>query len=628
MSGIVGIINLDGASVSSQLLRRMTEFMSFRGPDAQEIWIEGETGLGHAMLRTTDESFHERQPRSLDGRVWIVADARIDGRADLIRQLEGAGSHAPKNAADTELILRSYHVWGDGCVDHLLGDFAFAIWDGQKKRLFCARDHFGVKPFFYARTSNCLVIGNSLDCIRMHPAISDGLNEQAIGDFLLFGSNEEPDTTFFADVRRLPAAHTLTWSEGDLKVRRYWTLPIHDEIRYKRDGDYIERFVELLDEAVEDRLRTDRVGIFMSGGMDSPTIAATAHKVLSKNSTPFHLSAFTVVYDRLIPDQERYYSGLVAEKLGIPIHYLVADDYKPYERWDQPELRQPEPCHAPLAVINADQYRQAAAYGRVMLTGEGGDVVLRPSFSHLLNLLKDLKPGYVVTDLGRYILKHRRLPRIGFRTRLKKWLGKPVWEPAYPSWLNPDFESRLNLKERWKRLYTEPPLIHPRRPEAYKLLTSLFWANLFEEYDPDYTRFPIETRHPLFDVRLVNYLLALPSLPWGVDKELMRVTMAGRLPEQTLRRRKAPLAGNPLLELLRRQDNIWPEELNLAPILSSYIRWESLSQTSNGGRDGDQLWIDLQPLSLNYWLQPPLSTHNNFTHKQEVKNGITESAPC
>src|SRR5262249_51992391 len=155
----------------------------------------------------------------------------------------------------------------------------------------------------------------------------------------------------------------------------------------------VERYVELLNEAVKDRLRTDRVGVFMSGGMDSSTIAATAQKILSKNSAAFYLRAFTVVYDRLIPDEERYYSGLVAENLGIPIHYHVADDYLPYERWDRAEFQQPEPFHSPLAAIAVDQYKQAATYNRVMLTGEGGDAVLRPSFSHLLNLLREFKPG-------------------------------------------------------------------------------------------------------------------------------------------------------------------------------------------------------------------------------------------
>src|SRR6266851_4305018 len=151
MSGIVGIVNPDGAPVDRHLLQQMTEAMAFRGPDAKEIWSQGSVGFGHAMLRTTHESVHERQPASLDGKVWITADARVDARAELITKLESKGQIKAKAATDAELILHAYHVWGEECVEHLLGDFVFAIWDGRRRRLFCARDHFGVKPLYYAQ---------------------------------------------------------------------------------------------------------------------------------------------------------------------------------------------------------------------------------------------------------------------------------------------------------------------------------------------------------------------------------------------------------------------------------------------------------------------------------------------
>ncbi len=129
MSGIVGVINLDGAPADRQLLQQMTAFVAYRGPDAQEIWIDGKVGFGHTMLRTTAESMRERQPFSLDGQVWITADARVDGRSDLIGKLASKVNAHLKSAADVELILHAYHAWGEDCVNYLLGDFAFAIWD-------------------------------------------------------------------------------------------------------------------------------------------------------------------------------------------------------------------------------------------------------------------------------------------------------------------------------------------------------------------------------------------------------------------------------------------------------------------------------------------------------------------
>ena len=610
MSGIVGIFNFDDAPVESQLLRRMADFMAFRGPDAQETWVDGNVGLGHAMLRTTDESQRERQPLSLDTHVWIVADARVDGRDDLIRQLEARSRGDLKNATDVELILHAYHAWGADCVSHLIGDFAFAIWDKRKRSLFCARDHFGVKPFYYARVNNCLIVSNTLSCVRLHPAVSDRLNDQSIGDFLIWESNENPETTFFADIQRLSAAHTLSWSNGDLRTRRYWSMPIEDEIRYRRESDYVERFVELLDDAVNDRLRTDRVGIFMSGGMDSTTIAATTNKLLSRKNTPFDLRAYTIVYDRLIPDEERRYSGLVAEYLEIPINYIVADDYQLYERFDEPEVRKPEPANYPLTAMIVDQYRQVTTHTRVTLTGQGGDVVLRGSFSYLINLFKSLRFGRAAMEVGRHVLTHRSLPQIGFRTRVRRWLKSPTWKPAYPDWLNRDFEARLNLPERWTQLLAEQPHIHPRRPEAYRILTAPMWTKLFESYDPEVTNFPIESRHPLFDLRLLSYLMALPTLPVCVDKRLMRMAMQGLLPEQALRRPKAPLAADPIPDKLQScAGRLWQgftpaKALSKYVDLSEYVNRDFVVGSAQLRKlDSDLASLEMRPLSLNHWLE-------------------------
>ena len=181
MSGIAGIFHRDGAPVDRELLRSLVEFLGFRGPDAAEIWTRGPIGLGHAMLRTTRESKNERQPASLDGRLWIAADARLDSRAELIARLERENQIPGEMTPDCDLILRSYAAWGPECIRHLRGDFAFAIWDAVKSELFCARDHFGIKPFYYAALGELFLFSNTLDCLRLHPRVSCELNDAAIG---------------------------------------------------------------------------------------------------------------------------------------------------------------------------------------------------------------------------------------------------------------------------------------------------------------------------------------------------------------------------------------------------------------------------------------------------------------
>ncbi len=601
MSGIVGIINLEGAPVGRQLLRRMTACLAYRGPDAQETWVAGPVGFGHAMLRTTSQSASERQPATLDGEVWITADARVDARADLLPRLRSEGRLCHNSATDPELILHAYHVWGEECVQHLLGDFAFAIWDGRERRLFCARDHFGVKPFYYARVGNCLVFSNTLSCLRLHPRVSDQLNDLAIADFLLFDFNQDPATTTFADVRRLPPAHSLTWSLGTLRIRRYWTLPVDEPLRYKRASDYVEHFRELLHTAVEDRLRTDRVGVFMSGGLDSSSVAAAAKEVLSKQSALYDLRAYTTVYERLIPDEERHYAGLVAQALRIPIHYLVADGYKLYERWDQPELCTPEPSHQPLAAMAADQLREVAARQRVVLTGCGADPALCTSLSfHFSKLLHRLRLRSLVADFGRYVTAEGRLSRLYVRARLRILFGKNRWRRLYPTWLNREFSAGLDLPARWEQLHGEPAPNHALRPAAYGMLIAPDWPNLFESYDPGVTFAPVESRHPFFDLRVVRYLLALPPLPWCADKELLRAAMRGVLPERVRLRPKSPMASDPFGAAARRGDVHWVKRLAPAPPSSAYVDWDRVPNLT-GQEEPNRFWLDLRPVSLNLW---------------------------
>jgi asparagine synthase (glutamine-hydrolysing) len=605
MSGICGIVQLDQAPVDRQLLQRLSDSMSSRGPDAQEIWLAGPVGLGHALLRIAPQSRRERQPCTLDGQVWITADVRLDGRAALIELLGSESQERESDLAllpDAELILHAYRAWGEACVDNLLGDFAFAIWDEGRRQLFCARDHFGVKPFFYTQLDGALVFSNTLDCVRRHPAVSRKLNDLAIADFLLFGFNQDPATSVFTDIQRLPPAQRLTLRDGKVRLERYWTLPLDGRIRYPHAQDYVENFKEIFRVAVADRLPTDSAGVLMSGGMDSSSVAATAAEVLGQRSNHPDLRAYTVVFDRLIPDRERYYSKLVAEAVGIPIHYLAADDYRLYERWDRPELRSPEPDHRPMRAYEIDHLRQVASQSRVALSGLGGDPALYCSRSYLLAMMKKFQFRSLAAELGSYVLSRRRIPGFGIRTRMKRWLqGGSGW--PYPGWFNRAFENRLDLPNRWRRFTQKTGSTHPTHPtrtEAYCRLLLRVWAAEFEKYDPGVTNLQMEVRHPFFDLRLLNYLLALPPLPSFDDKHLLREAMRGKLPEAVRLRPKTVLAGDPIWEL-RGSNSAGLRPMSPAPELDQYVDRETVRPDL--GRNRLELLVNLRPLSLNLWLR-------------------------
>ena len=623
MSGIAGIVNTDGAPVDPQLLSDMTESLRFRGPDAMRTWIDGHVGFGHTLFATTEEAWRERQPCTIDGDVWIVADARVDARDDLVRTLDARGRTGLNNANDAELILHAYGEWGEACVDHLLGDFAFAVWDRPRRRLFCARDQFGVKPFYYALRGNAIVFSNTLDCVRRHPLVSDRLNDLTIADFLLFYYNQNFDTTAFADIQRLPGGHTLTWTGGQPHVRRYWTLPVYGELRYRRRSDYVDRFREVLHLAVRDRLRTRRVGILMSGGLDSTAVAATAHQQLSASGEPFTLRAHTVVYDRLIPDEERHYAGLAAGMIGLPIDYLVADDRAPYERSGDRDVRTPEPIDEPFLAMIVDHYRRVAAYGRVALTGSDGDTLLDElPARHFSALRRSCGLTSLLSAWAAYAWTIGARPPMGIRTTFRRWTSRgPSPLQEFPDWINEEFAARLDLRSRWQNVKS-PTLPAVTRPRAVWVLSSPQWSYLFESRDPGVTGVPLELRHPLTDLRLVEYLLSIPASPWCMKKTILREAMRGLLPEPVRLRKKSPLAGDPLLRHLERPGAARPlDSLARVPALFRYANRDALPSVAGQGSSHSVYWI-LRLLSLNDWLD--CATHADTAG---VEHGQEQAQP-
>jgi asparagine synthase (glutamine-hydrolysing) len=601
MSGIVGVVNLNGAPLDEGLLPKLTASLAFRGPDRQQSrLIENHVGFGYALLESTDPSRHVEQPFTLDGRHWIVGDGRVDGRDDLVDALAARQAAAPgDDASDIELILRAYIVWGEQCVERLLGDFTFAVWDEPQQRLFCARDHFGVRPFFYAQCGQVVVFSNTLDCVRLHPAVSRELNDSAIADFLLFGVNQDAVTTSFRDIRRLAPAHSITWSKAATRCRRYWTLPIDEPIHFARAEEYSARFRELLRTAVDDRLRTDRVGVLMSGGMDSSALAATALDVLRESSPGFALQAFTSVYDRLIPDEERHYAGLVANHLGIPIQYDVRDDETSLVDWTRVSVHTPEPVDNPAAVAASDEFlRKIASKMRVFLYGEGPDNALQYEWRPYLSyLLVNRRVGMLVRSVVHDLAIHRRVP---FWSSIKHLAAarreRDEWREEFPVWLDDDFAARYECRYRWDAGRQAAASAHPIRPAAFGGFDTVLWQSWFEECDHAAATAHVEFRHPFLDLRLLRYMLALPVMPWCRNKLILRRSMQSTLPERVLRRNKAPLAGNP--DWQRVQAAGFPR-LVPSPDLMRYVKPDKVPTAP---KSVVELRGALRPLGLNYWL--------------------------
>ena len=606
MSGFAGFVSAESAAPDRRLLEQMAAGLAFRGPDGTHIWAQPGAGFCFTFLRTGPAPQCATQPCSLDGRVWLLGDVRLDGREDLRRELEGAGESLAPEVTDEELVLRAWRLRGEGCLPDLMGDFSFALWDAEARRLVCVRDLIGARPFFYTRAGAWLYFSNTLNSLLLPPDLSSALDPQFIGDFLLWEWSPGTGRTVYRDIQRLPPGHILKYSSGQLAVRRYTSLPIEEPLWLKREEEYVEQFQALLDTAVLDRLPRGAATIFMSGGLDSPSIASAVKAAANDKGLPLNLRAYTIDCRPVLnKDEEGDYASLVAQSLGIPIEILPGASVLPYRGAEDPSLRTPEPCHDPFLSQNRWQYTQLSRHAHVAFSGYGGDDILKgQAWPYLVYLLRRRRLGTLLRVFGTYILRHRRFPplRAGFRRRIARFVGRTDVMTDYPKWINPRFEEEQQLAHRWRELQRRQDSAHPLHPIGYAGLTSEFWSSMFELEDAGWTGVAIEVRAPFLDLRLLRYLLRLPPVPWCMGKQLLRDAARDRLPEVVRRRPKTPLAGDLLERFV--ETSTWNPLPLPEPVaeIHGFVDWEKLKFILPKAT-GPALLGALRPVSLHYWLK-------------------------
>jgi asparagine synthase (glutamine-hydrolysing) len=590
VSGIGGVARMDACAAGPPARARMLAALAARGPDgAYERTLGGATLLFTA-LDTTMRGLGEIQPFSADSRVWVVADARIDARADLLRHLRTAGRRVDDGAGDAELIWHAHAEWGERCVDRLLGDFAFAVWDDTARTLFCARDHFGVKPLFHAQAAGSFVFSNTLDCVRAHPAVGSDLDEEVIADFLLFDANLGAERTAYAQIRRLPAGHCLRWDARGLHVWRYWTFAIPERVQYRRRSEYVEHFSALLQTAVADRVRADAVSVELSGGVDSTAVALAAARAMASRNPPM---LHTYVVDRAARSDDVRFAAMVADHLGLPLRRFAVD-----AREDHRPVRGPEPSLDPVAPVQAGPaYEALARNSRVVLTGWDGDALAGEAPSpYWRSLLRHGDIGRVAREVLVYAWKQRRFWPKAWETRSR---GRAVGPEPFPRWITPAFEQRWQLRERW-RAFNEAPLpTHAVRPEAARLYQLIADSpDFFGRLDAAATHRPLEFRHPLMDLRVVGFCMSLPPFPWCVDKAILRAALRDDAPSTVLRRPKTPARPGDA-DWLQRQAQCWAGSLRPARALRAFVDAKALADVPEPRLT---MWQDLRAHGLNCWL--------------------------
>ncbi len=542
MSGLCGIADFATLRVEPEELRALAESASYRAPGGIGYHCLGEAGLAHLARHAGDREQPLLDPVS---QVCAVLDGRLDNRSELIALLAPDEGGA---ASDVRLLLASYLRWGEACTNHLLGDFAFAVWDAGRHRLLCAVDPIGIKPLHFARAGGLLCFASDAVQVLWHPAIPDAFNEVEIAAYL--GSRcEDPDLSFFAAVRKLAPGHRLIADAGGLRVERYW-VPQLAEIRYARDEDYAAHFRELFDRAVADRLRDagSYAAVAMSGGLDSTSVAASARLAAGSG-----VRAYTFAFDRLPECDERSYSRTMTEELGLEVEPIAAE-----RLWSlEPQAGVPFSPDTPFLgwrTCYQEIFRRMTAAGsRVLLLGHGGDDLLRGS---ALAYSERLRQGdfSAVREVAFHAKRHREpvlrtfyryfgRPHVPARVerllRHALGLGKP--SPS-PLGVRLSFFRRFDLERRDRSFRARKIFASSARQEIYDNLCAVPWYwRLANWHDRSAAVAGIEVRHPFLDRRLFEYVLAIPGdqlFRLSEFKNLLRRSMAGALPERIRNRQE------------------------------------------------------------------------------------------
>jgi len=530
---------------------------------------------------------------SLGGHYWIAGRLRLDARDELRARLGPAAA----TASDAQLCLQAYAKWGETFTDFLAGDFAFVLWDDERQCLLAVRDRLGVHALFHSKTADAWLIGDSLDWLAARAAANDALDDYWIADFLVLGVSREFERTVYRDISRVAPAHLLKLGEGGLSLRRYWRLDISEPI-YLRDAEaYRERFRELLSHAVADRLPAGRVGIAMSGGLDSTTLAATAVEV---TGDPSRIVAECEHYERLMHIREDHYASLAARHLGIELRIRPADDIAYDPLWQSRGLRAAEPTTALVNAHNIQRVgREMTAIAPVWLDGEGPDNALGLERNAYLGWLRRKRSWRRLAEALVAYTTAKGLSgwaqSIGRHSRLQQEAELEPVDPL-PAWLRHGFAERLKLAGRHQELGLGGDTSHPWHPAAIASFTSPIWQTYFDNRAFEGSLAGIEWRYPFLDLRVLEFMLSVPPVPWGWKKRLIREAMRGRLPAEVLARRKTPLDCYPEVATMREHG------LPILPECHGVGRYIDPERLPDRAASDPELATALNVHALSHWL--------------------------
>ncbi|MEI9992993.1 MAG: asparagine synthase-related protein [Rhizomicrobium sp.] len=553
MSAIFGILRFDGGEVSSRDLERMANTLAHRGPDGRRSVGGGVVGLGHCLLRVNQEDLFEAQPlcdREAD--LTLVADCRIDNRETLATAF-GIGAAELRDMPDSALVLQAYKKWGEDCAEQLLGDFAFAIWDGRRRTLLLGRDHMGQRCQFYHHGKDFIAFATEIRALWALGGVPHELSADQIGKSLLNAVDISTGKTLFDGIGLLPGGTTLRVEEsGAATLRRYWEPRAAAEHLGRDEAHYLAAYREVLEEAVACRVRrlTRPPALCFSGGFDSGSIAALAGPIVAARKRKI-IAVASVLEEgetRMVRDARAAVEAFRVFPF-LDIRYFIRRDETIFA--DIEESFAMVDGAGGTRYVKRGLFRIAAAAGaRLVLDGHGGDYTVNVRAGHMLGRM--LRRGKLRRFAREFRMRMRATRRSGFevlrqdvvpallplnaiaavfslrRKSAQVWLERPINEAlardlfargaADPARLRVNYPVYNRWRDRWLHLLRRFSASTPAH------------AQLAAAHGMDLSR-------PFHDKRIVELGLALPEdlqFRNGLERYLARRTLGALLPARLL----------------------------------------------------------------------------------------------
>jgi asparagine synthase (glutamine-hydrolysing) len=543
----------------------------------------------------------------------IVWDGRIDNQSELLNLLNCDTSEM---ISDSELALRAYAKWGEDFPAHVIGDFAFAIWDPSRQAMFCARDPFGVRPFYYAVKGTRLFFSSQIWPLVAATEGARTVDPEYIADFLSWSLPSLSERTPLKGIFRLLPRHSLLFQNGVLKVTKYWDFGLRAYLNYRNDLEYIEHFRSLFEQAVTCRLEaSSTVYADLSGGFDSSAIVCVAQQILTKRKLG-KLATITQTFSESKLSDETRWSKMVADQCGLSPHLIDVDEVRPFSEFlSSPEFWD-EPSHQQVFLPIAKKYQEITGdkIAHVLLVGIGAEAIIMDEAFRPVHLADMLQTGKLWT-LMREMRRWQTAGQMPLTNVFLSFCLRPLLHPCMaeysprvkndpPPYVNSSFANRWEMRDRTHRGHMPRLFRRPAMQYQYERISRLppFCYRGFMEKS-------LDIRYPFLHRPLVEFALAVPwqsKLDPAETKPLLNRAMKGILPEDLRKRKATATFGHAVYRALRRD---WKgvEPLLTSPVLCEMgcIDYQNFQHAVEQARLGyaPDLPAVLSTLSLESWLR-------------------------